>query len=381
MIEIEELASRLNQARQKCAELLSVFDLPAREKELKELEERSGRSDFWNDPTAAREAISRLKHHRSILDPVRELSSKLDDAAVMFELVAAESDPTRQQHAALELQDMLAQAEKQVTDLELRTLLGGEMDRNNAYLTLHAGAGGTESCDWAEMLLRMYRRYCTERGFALELMDYQPGEEAGIKSATVLVKGEYAYGYLKTERGVHRLVRISPFDANQRRHTSFAAVDVVAEIEDDIVVEIRDEDLRVDTFRASGAGGQHVNKTDSAVRITHLPTGIVVACQAERSQHKNRARAMKLLRAKIYERMLDERRQALERFYGEKGEIAWGNQIRSYVMQPYTLVKDHRTGYETGNVTAVLDGAIGAFIEAELKRRSRGERPLRAVVG
>lgn len=359
----------------------SVFDVPAREKELKELEERSGRSDFWNDPTAAREAISRLKHHRSVLDPVRELSSKLDDAAVMLELIAAESDPARQQHAALELQDMLAQAEKQVADLELRTLLGGELDRNNAYLTLHAGAGGTESCDWAEMLLRMYRHYCSERGFALELMDYQPGEEAGIKSATVLVKGEYAYGYLKTERGVHRLVRISPFDANQRRHTSFAAVDVVAEIEDDIVVEIRDEDLRVDTFRASGAGGQHVNKTDSAVRITHLPTGIVVACQAERSQHKNRARAMKLLRAKIYERMLDERRQALERFYGEKGEIAWGNQIRSYVMQPYTLVKDHRTGYETGNVTAVLDGAIGAFIEAELKRRSRGERPLRAVVG
>jgi peptide chain release factor 2 len=263
----------------------------------------------------------------------------------------------------------------------MQSLLGDRLDGNNAYLTFHAGAGGTESCDWAEMLLRMYRRYLETRGFEIETLDYQPGEEAGIRSVSMLVSGAYAYGYTKAERGVHRLVRISPFDANKRRHTSFASLDVVAEISDDIEVEIRESDLRVDTYRSSGAGGQHVNKTDSAIRITHIPTGIVVACQAERSQHKNRSKAFSMLRARIYELKQDEQRKDMERFYGEKGEIAWGSQIRSYVLQPYTLVKDHRTEHETSNVNAVLDGDIQEFIEAYLKQRAEARNRRRGAGG
>ncbi|MCX7591336.1 MAG: peptide chain release factor 2 [Kiritimatiellae bacterium] len=378
---IEEVAAKLNRARVKLAELLSVFDVAKAEKELAEIERRAADANFWNDQDVARGVIERIRELRAVLDPVREVSRSIEDAGLLLDLAGAEQDESQRKHAVEEATRMVETVAKRLDELELRALLNGEHDRNNAYLTFHAGAGGTESCDWAEMLLRMYRRYCSERGFEIELLDCQPGEEAGVKSATLLVKGEYAYGYLKVERGVHRLVRISPFDANKRRHTSFAALDVVAEIADEIEVEIRDEDIRVDTFRSGGAGGQHVNKTDSAVRITHLPTGIVVACQAERSQHKNRARAMKLLRAKIYERMQDERKQEMERFYGEKGEIAWGNQIRSYVLQPYRLVKDHRTGYETSNVEAVLDGNIHSFIERELKRRARGEKPLRAAAG
>jgi peptide chain release factor 2 len=255
--------------------------------------------------------------------------------------------------------------------LEVRALLGGELDGHNAFVTLHAGAGGTESCDWAGMLLRMYRRYCQDHGFEVEIMDYQAGEEAGVKSVMFAASGPCAYGRLKAERGVHRLVRISPFDANKRRHTTFAAVDVVAEVSDDVEVDIKEADLRVDTYRSGGAGGQHVNTTDSAIRLTHLPTGIVVACQAERSQHKNRAKAMSVLRARVYEWMLDQKRKSMERFYSEKGEIAWGSQIRSYVLQPYTLAKDHRTGAETSNVSAVLDGAIDPFIEAYLRWAAR----------
>jgi peptide chain release factor 2 len=255
-------------------------------------------------------------------------------------------------------------------DLEVRTLLAGKLDAHSAYLSIHAGAGGTESCDWAEMLLRMFTRYAERHGFAVSTMDYQPGEEAGVKGATVLVSGPYAYGYLKSERGVHRLVRISPFDANKRRHTSFAAVDVAAELDEDVEVEIDEKDLRVDTYRSGGAGGQHVNKTDSAVRLVHLPTGIVVACQAERSQHSNREKAMNMLRAKLYDLEQDRKRQELEKFYGEKGEIAWGRQIRSYVLQPYTMVKDHRTDVEVGNVAAVLDGDLDRFVDQYLRRHA-----------
>jgi peptide chain release factor 2 len=254
--------------------------------------------------------------------------------------------------------------------MEFQSLLGDKLDPSNAYLTFHAGAGGTESCDWTEMLLRMYRYYIESRGFETEVHDYQGGEEAGIRNVSLLVTGPYAYGYLKAERGVHRLVRISPFDANKRRHTSFASLDVVAEISDDIEVDIKEADLRIDTYRSSGAGGQHVNKTDSAIRITHIPTGIVVACQAERSQHKNRSKAFSMLRAKVYEMRLDEQRKDMEKFYGEKGEIAWGSQIRSYVLQPYTLVKDHRTEHETSNVNAVLDGDLQPFVEAYLKQQA-----------
>lgn len=285
----------------------------------------------------------------------------------MLELGSDESDEEQREQAVSDAAQTLGQAETAFARVETQSLLSGELDANNAYLSLHAGAGGTESCDWADMLYRMYRKYLEEQGYEIEVLDMQSGEEVGLKSITLSASGPYAYGYLKTERGVHRLVRISPFDANKRRHTSFAAVDIVAEVDDDIEVELADEDLRVDTFRASGAGGQHVNTTDSAVRMTHMPTGIVVSCQAERSQHKNRSKAMKVLKARVYEWMLDQKRKDLEKFYGDKGEIAWGSQIRSYVMQPYTMVKDHRTNTETSNVTAVLDGDIHPFIESALR--------------
>ena len=292
----------------------------------------------------------------------------------MLELAEAEGDQSQKQAALAELETGLRRIETDFDQLELRLLLSGRFDANNAYLSLHAGAGGTESCDWTGMLLRMYRRYCEQHDFEVEIMDYLPGEEAGVKSVTFLVRGPYAYGYLKAERGVHRLVRISPFDANKRRHTSFASLDVVAEVDEAIEIEIDEKDLRVDTYRSGGAGGQHVNKTDSAVRLTHLPTGIVVACQAERSQHSNRARAMKMLTAKLYEYEADKKRKEMEKFYGDKGEIAWGHQIRSYVLQPYTMVKDHRTNEETGQVDAVLDGDLDRFIKAYLKQQPVEEK-------
>lgn len=293
----------------------------------------------------------------------------IEDVEVLLELVAEESDPAQ---LTAELKDAAEQVEaltKQSEALEFKSLLNEPFDPNNAYLTLHAGAGGTESCDWADILFRMYSRYAEKHGFQCDVLDQLPGEEAGLKSVTLLISGPYAYGYLKNERGVHRLVRISPFDSNSRRHTSFVALDVVAEVDDSIDVEIRDEDLRVDTYRSSGAGGQHVNTTDSAVRLTHMPTGIVVQCQAERSQHANRDKAMNMLRAKIYEYEQDQQKKEMEKFYGDKGEIAWGSQIRSYVMQPYTMVKDHRTNTEIGNVQGVLDGDLDRLIEAQMKNR------------
>ncbi len=254
---------------------------------------------------------------------------------------------------------------------ETQSLLSGKFDANNAYLTLNAGAGGTESCDWAAILYRMFTRYAENHGYKFSVLDEQKGEEAGLKSISLLVTGPYAYGYFKGERGVHRLVRISPFDSNKRRHTSFAALDVVAEIDDSIEIEIDEKDLRVDTFRSGGAGGQHVNKTDSAIRIVHNPTGIVVQCQAERSQHSNRATAMKMLKAKLFELETDNKRKEMEKFYGDKGEIAWGRQIRSYVLQPYQMVKDHRTGAETTQAMSVLDGDLDLFIEANLRNKDK----------
>ena len=251
--------------------------------------------------------------------------------------------------------------------MEIMSFRSGKVVRKNLYFSVHAGAGGTESCDWASMLLRMYRRFFERRGWKDEVIDLQPGEEAGVKSATLHVTGEFAYGYMKGEKGVHRLVRISPFDSNARRHTSFVSVDVFPELDDDIDIEIDETQLRIDTYRSSGKGGQHVNKTESAVRITHLPTGIVVACQNERSQFKNKASAMKILKSRIYEKLLDQKRTEMDRFYGEKGEISWGNQIRSYVFQPYQLVKDLRTGAETGNLQAVMDGDLDMFVNAWLR--------------
>ena len=370
MIELDEVRSRLAKLRQGLDEMREYLDIGTRRELLDQLEQTAAQPEFWNDQNAAKEVIAKTNAQRAFVRPFDELVRLLDDCALMAELAEAESDGTQQQQALVEVSHMFDKTDVLFSKLRLQSLLGGKLDACNAYLTLHSGAGGTESCDWAEMLFRMYRRYCEDNGFEVEVFDSQPGEEAGLKSVTFLVTGPYAYGYLKAERGVHRLVRISPFDANKRRHTSFCSLDVVAELTDEIDVEIKDEDLRVDTYRSGGAGGQHINKTDSAVRLTHLATGIVVAVQSERSQHKNRAKAMSMLKAKLYEYYEDKKRKEMERFYGEKGEIAWGSQIRSYVFQPYTMVKDHRTDEETSNVQGVMDGHIQPFIEAYLRQNA-----------
>jgi peptide chain release factor 2 len=294
------------------------------------------------------------------------LSAELEDAKGYLELAREEND----EETLREVSAKMARVEQEVQAAEFKRMLGGENDPNNAIVSIHSGAGGTEAQDWADMLLRMYLRWSERKGFRTEIIDYLPGEEAGVKSVTITVNGDYAYGYLKAESGIHRLVRISPFDAGKRRHTSFASVFVYPEIQEDIVVEINEDDLRVDTFRSSGAGGQHVNKTDSAVRITHLPTGIVVQCQNERSQHKNRAMAMKVLKARLYELKRKEQEEKMEQLHSTKKDIAWGSQIRSYTLQPYRLVKDHRTNLEVGNVDAVLDGDLEPFIEAYLLQKA-----------
>ncbi len=312
--------------------------------------------------------IARANAVRSVIEPYEEATSRIEEAGFYIEMADSESDPDQRNTALLEALKGIEKTEKQCDALELRSLLGEPLDAKSAYLGIHAGAGGTESCDWADMLMRMYTRYAERAGFEIHVLDYQPGDEAGVKNAVLHITGPFAYGYLKAERGVHRLVRISPFDSNKRRHTSFVAVDVSAELDEEVEIEIDEKDLRVDTFRAAGAGGQHVNKTDSAVRIVHQPSGIVVSCQAERSQHSNRDRCMKMLKARLYEREQDRQREEREKVYGEKGEIAWGRQIRSYVLQPYTLVKDDRTEVEIGNVNGVLDGDIQPFIEAYLRR-------------
>lgn len=331
-------------------------------KELEDIEARLVDPALWSDQTETQKLMKRKAVISSRLDVLKNIGVMLDDSGVMLDLAEEAHDA----ESAKEAEDKLDAALAAIKGVEVQRMLGGKDDRLNAIVAIHSGAGGTEAQDWAAMLFRMYSRWVESKGFKAAVVDYNPGEEAGVKSVTFTVEGEFAYGYLKAEVGVHRLVRISPFDANKRRHTSFASVFVYPEIEDDIEIEINEADLRVDTFRASGAGGQHVNKTDSAIRITHRPSGIVVQCQNERSQHKNKATAMKLLRARLYELKEKEKDEKLQEFHKEKREIAWGNQIRSYVLQPYRLVKDHRTGIEVGNVDAVLEGGIDAFIEGFL---------------
>ena len=370
MIQIDDIHQRLSGLNGGLQEMRGYLDIESRRGLLAHLEADAAKPGFWDDQNAAKENIAKTNAQRAFVRPFDELVRLLEDSALMLELAEAEDEGDSRQQALAEVTHSCDKADVLFSKLRLQSLLGGKLDACNAYVTIHSGAGGTESCDWADMLFRMYRMYCEDNGFTIEILDEQPGEEAGLKSLSMLVSGPYAYGYLKAERGVHRLVRISPFDSNKRRHTSFSSLDVVAELTEEIEVEIKDEDLRVDTYRSGGAGGQHVNKTDSAVRLTHLPTGIVVAVQSERSQHKNRSKAMSMLKAKIYELYEDRQRKEMERFYGEKGEIAWGSQIRSYVFQPYTMVKDHRTDEQTSNVPAVMDGHIQPFIEAYLKHNA-----------
>ncbi len=324
-------------------------------------------ASFWDDQAAAQKVIAEVNRLKNTVNPARAFNADIGDMQAMLELVdEMNGDPDVESYQQ-ELIDTLKRLQPKLDQLELASFLSGPHDACNAFLTINSGAGGTESCDWSDMLLRMYSRWAEHAGFKTEILDIQPGEEAGISSATIRVEGPNAFGYCKAERGVHRLVRISPFDSNARRHTSFSSVDVIAEIEEDIDIEIDEADIRTDVYRASGKGGQHVNRTESAVRLTHIPSGIVVTCQNERSQIKNKATAMKTLKSRLYEKLEDEKRSEMEKFYGEKGEIAWGNQIRSYVFQPYQMVKDLRTGVETGNVQAVMDGALDPFIHAWLR--------------
>ena len=318
---------------------------------------------FWDNQELAQHTTKEISSIKRIIQEWSEVYGLLEDALTFVELLDEAADSSLE----AELGELVPQLQRAVDELELASLLSGEYDGNNAILTIHPGAGGTESQDWASMLLRMYTRWAEDQGYAVEVLDYQPGDEAGLKDATLLIKGTNAYGYLRSEKGVHRLVRISPFDSSGRRHTSFSSVEVLPEIEDDVTVELNSDDLRIDTYRASGAGGQHVNKTDSAIRITHLPSGLVVQCQSERSQHANREAALKILRARLLERQLQEQRAKMESLKGQQQDIAWGSQIRSYVFCPYTLVKDHRSNVEVGNVEGVMDGDLAPFIEGYLK--------------
>jgi peptide chain release factor 2 len=340
-----------------------IFDIDDNETRLKELEESMLEQGFWDNQELAQQTTKEISGVKRIIQQWTGVRDLHEEALTLVELLDEAADVGLQ----AELDTLLPGLQRAVDELELASLLSGEYDGGNAILTIHPGAGGTESQDWASMLLRMYTRWAEDQDYTVEVLDYQPGDEAGLKDATLLIQGTNAYGYLRSEKGVHRLVRISPFDSSGRRHTSFSSVEVLPEIEDDVTVAINPDDLRIDTYRASGAGGQHVNKTDSAIRITHLPSGIVVQCQSERSQHSNREAALKILRARLLERQMEEQRAKMDSLKGQQRDIAWGSQIRSYVFCPYTLVKDHRSNVEVGNVNAVMDGDLDPFIEGFLK--------------
>lgn len=340
----------------------NVFDVTEKEIRIRELEKEILRDGFWNDPDKAAAILREKSKLAEIVEKWKKQKNNIEDLKDLAEIAESEKDDKILE----EIKDELARHDAELRDEELKIMLGAEQDPMDAIMSIHAGAGGTEAQDWAEMLLRMYLRWAERKGFETKIIDYLPGDEAGVKSVSWTLQGDYAYGYAKAEIGIHRLVRISPFDAGARRHTSFASVFVYPEVDDRIVIEIDEKDLRIDTYRSTGAGGQHVNKTDSAVRITHMPTGIVVQCQNERSQHKNKGMAMKYLRSRLYEMKIREQNEKLAEVNRSKKDIAWGSQIRSYILHPYKLVKDHRTEVETGNVNQVLDGDIDRFIEAYL---------------
>ncbi len=340
-----------------------LFDLDEKQERIAELEEKMTDPDFWNDQDTAQGVINESNGLKEQVDTFLSMESTYEDLEVSYELVKEESD----KELEAELANGVRELSQTIDQFELQLLLSEPYDKNNAILELHPGAGGTESQDWASMLLRMYTRWADQKGFKVETMNYLPGDEAGVKSVTLLIKGHNAYGYLKAEKGVHRLVRISPFDSSGRRHTSFVSCEVMPELDENVEIEVATEDLKVDTYRASGAGGQHINTTDSAVRITHIPTNTVVTCQNERSQIKNREQAMKMMKAKLYQLKIEEQQQELAEIRGEQKDIGWGSQIRSYVFHPYSMVKDHRTNHEIGNTSSVMDGDLDPFIDAYLR--------------
>ncbi|MFC1504015.1 peptide chain release factor 2 [Spirochaetota bacterium] len=348
------------------SEGIKIINIPEKDKQIAELEERQHDPAFWQDQEKAKHINIEVKKLKNAIEPWIVLEKKIEDVNTLIELALEEKDESQEK----EIKENIEHIRNKLKELEILQLFGDESDYNNTFLSIHPGAGGTESCDWAMMLYRMYTRWVERRGYDLEVIDFLAGDEAGLKSATLLIKGEYAHGHLKAEIGVHRLVRISPFDANRRRHTSFCSINCVPEIDDMIEIDINPSDLKIDTYRAGGHGGQHVNTTDSAVRITHLPTGIVVTCQAERSQYQNKENAMKVLRARVYEHLRNQQEEEIREKQAEKKKIEWGSQIRSYVFQPYTMVKDHRTNYEAGNIQDIMDGNIEPFIMEFLKKFS-----------
>ena len=368
MVELDNFKSVLATYKQPLVEMKGALDLVNKEQKIQELEREMEAPDFWNEPAVSQKKMQQLKSLKDDVATFAKLATGYEDIETMIEMGYEENDI----ELIPEIKDMLDEFIATYEAIRLKTLLSGEYDKDNAIVSLHAGAGGTESCDWASMLFRMYSRWADKKGLTLTVLDSLDGEEAGIKSITFEVSGENAYGYLKSEKGVHRLVRISPFNAAGKRQTSFVSCDVMPDIEEDVDIEVKEEDLRIDTYRSSGAGGQHINKTSSAVRITHLPTGIVVQCQNQRSQFQNKDKAMQMLKAKLYLKKKEEQEAKTAGIRGEVTEIGWGNQIRSYVMQPYTLVKDHRTDVESGNVGAIMDGSIDVFINGYLKWLSLG---------
>ncbi len=369
MLEFEQLKSRLTANEQEVKDLKDAIGYDKLKREIEELELKAAAEGFWDDVENSQAILQKTGKLKNKVETYDNIVSSYEDLKVLIDMGNEEED--------LSLVDEISQSidtlEKDLAALRLQTLLTGEYDANNAILTFHAGAGGTEAMDWVSMLVRMYTRWGERHGLNVKVLDFLDGDEAGLKSATVLMEGENAYGYLKSESGIHRLVRVSPFDASGRRHTSFASIEVMPEITDDVDIEIKDEDVKMDVFRSSGAGGQHINKTSSAVRLTHIPTGIVVACQNERSQFQNRDQAMKMLKSKLLEIKEKEHLEKIEDIKGVQKEIAWGSQIRSYVFMPYTMVKDHRTNFESGNINAVMDGDLDGFINAYLKASSKGE--------